>query len=378
MKKYYKASSGTSRFLLMIGFLLLFFSSAVSQSFYLKDYILGNGYDPTNKSWTWKASKYCPYNYSIKANKVDYWGGEIELHASPGTKPACKSIYKINWTFSKDIRTITCGEKIFIDIKNVPISKSDCGIFVWEGDQNPSSISIKCGSGVGESALVYEIRKNDPMGSYRDYVFSHYPGHIVHGEKPSHVNEYTHQNHARVVLDICSRKDYADIANGGSFTFRIGNRGISFDVVYLYDKNSITVPPEPVSLSNPLFTHNIQNSEGVYWMKIQVPGNWQFQQAGEFQLIIRFIDPEGNFLPGINYDNRYIDSNGYAATGSAIIQVPAGNYDISSQEIWMPYYALNLPKTGIQQTYNINAYAEIFLNGKVVGQSQLVPLTVNW
>lgn len=366
------------RAIFFISFLFLGLSFIQAQTFYLKDYVLGNSHDPNNKTWTWKASKYCPYNYTIKANRVDYLGGEIELHASPGTLPDCKSIYLIKWTFSKDIRTVTCGEKIFVEFSNRPISKENCGIFVWEGDMNPSGIGIKTGSGVGESSLVYEERMKDPQSSYRDYVFQHYPGHYVHGEPVANQGEFVHVHHARVPLEVCSRKDYAEIANGGSFTLRMGNRGISFDVVYLYSKNQTVITPQNQTLQNPVIQHNIQNAEGVYWMQLSIPGQIQGFNGKQIQLVLRFVDANGNFLPGINYDQRYVDANGYAATGSTTINVNSDNFDLSSIQMWMPYYAFNLPNTGGNQTHNLYTFAEVYSEGKLIIQSQMVAFNVNW
>ena len=303
--------------LIVLVFFLFPIANIPAQTFNLKEYVIGNSYDPGNRGFTWEASKYCPYNWSIKTKRIDYLGGEIELHASPGTKPECKSIYNISWTFSKDMRTVSCGEKVFVDIRNIPISKMDCGIFVWEGSNNPSSITIFTGSGVGESGLVYETRSKDPQGSYRDYVFQHYPGQVVQGEPQSVKLENTHIYNGRLELVVCPRKDFAKIANGSSFAFRIGNRGISFDVVYLYSKDATIISgPTSSSLQNPIIQHNLQNAEGAYWMSIQVPGFLQGYAGKQIYLVIRFVDANGNLLPGNQTDARYVDANGYAATAT--------------------------------------------------------------
>lgn len=370
------------------------FNTMQAQTFYLQDYVTGNSYDPYNRSFTWDAGNNCPYNWSIKTKRIDYLGGELELHASPGTKPECESVYKITWTFSKDMRVISCGEKIAVDVTNIPVSKQDCGIFVWEGDNNPSSITIICGLGSGESGLVSNMRNNDPTASYRDYVFSHQPSHVVHGEQPTYLTETIHKYNARLELVVCSRPDFAEVANGGSFAFRIGNRGISFDVVYLYSKNAAavtpqitsqetpqaipSVPPPLTSLQNPVIQHNIKNTEGIYWMAINVPGSLQGYKGRQIQLVIRFVDSNRNFLRGSTSDLQYIDASGNAATGSNLITVDSDIFDLGTQQIWMPYYALNLTFTGGQQTYDIYAYAELFVDGQVAAQSQLVPLRVNW
>jgi hypothetical protein len=140
------------------------------------------------------------------------------------------------------MRSVSCGEKVFIDATNIPISTQDCGIFVWEGDINPSSITVLT---EGESSLVHHIRSKDPQGAYRGYVFQHYPGQVVQGEPSAYqaATKTQHLHRARLELVVCSRQDMAEKANGGSFTFRIGNRGISFDVVYLYAKTRTISPP---------------------------------------------------------------------------------------------------------------------------------------
>lgn len=371
-------------FSLISSFLILLFfilppTSIPAQTFNLKDYVLGNSYAPNHPTYTFKASKYCPYDWTIRPIRVDYLGGELELHSAPGTKPQCKSIYKITWAFSKDMRTVTCGEKVFIDITNRPISKGECGIFVWEGDNNPSSITLLAGSGVGESGLVYEERKSDPGSSYRDYVFQHYPAKAVQGEP--HSNNYADDYHfqGRWELVVCPRPDFAEVANGGSFVFRIGNRGISFDVVYLYTKDAFQVKsPVTSSLELPIFQHNIPNDQGTYWMSIQVPGTLQGFNGKQAMMVLRFVDANGNFLPGNAIDARYVDANGYAATGSGWINVNANQFNLSSLTLWMPYYALNLPYSGGQQPNDLSAFAEVIIDGKVVAQSQRVPLRVVW
>ncbi|HHB52867.1 MAG TPA: hypothetical protein ENK75_07545 [Saprospiraceae bacterium] len=369
MKKY---------FYLFVIFLFVAIHSQ-AQTFYLKDIVLGNSYDPTNKTFVWKANKYCPYNWSMRVVKADYLGGILELYASPGTKPDCQSIYKISWNFNKDIRQVNCGEKVYIDVENIPISKKDCGIFLWEGDMNPSSITILASSGVGESSLVYKERSQDPKSSYRDYIFLHFPGQIVQGEPYPNPEGFPnwHLHNARLVLDICARKDFANEANGGSFTFRIGNRGISFDVVYLYSKKAVIINPK-TTLQIPVIEHNKQNSEGTYWMSIKVPGTIQGYNGKQIQLVIRFVDEQGNFLSGNSYDFRYVDGSGKAATGSGLINVTTGNFDLGNLQLWMPYYALNLPNTGGKKLYNIRAFAELYVDGKMLSQSQYTSFQVKW
>ena len=352
-----------------------------AQTFYLKEVVLGNSYDPSNRTFSWKANKHCPYNWNMEVIRTDALGGELLLHAAPGTKPDCQRTYKISWTFDKDISQVSCGEKIFIDVTNIPIVKNDCGIFVWEGDMNPSSFTIRASSGVGESSLVYEIRTKDPKGANRDYVFLHYPGHVVQGEPYANPEGFPnwHLHNSRLVLNVCARKDFANEANGGSFTFRIGNRGISFDIVYLYSKNfSVTKPKVINNLQVPVISHNIQNAEGTYWMNIKVPGILQGYKGKQIQLVIRFVDDQGNFLPGNTSDFRYVDGAGKAATGSGLINVTTDNFDMGNLQIWMPYYALNLPYTGGKQTYNLRAFAELYVDGKMISQSQYVTMQVKW
>ncbi|MFT5167061.1 MAG: hypothetical protein ACI8P3_002298 [Saprospiraceae bacterium] len=375
--QYFNLKSSVLPFILSLLFLLPGYV-APAQTFYLKEYVLGNSYAPNNRSFTFEASKYCPYNWSIRTIRTDYLGGEIELHAAPGTKPDCKSIYRIIWAFSKDMRTVSCGEKVFIDITNRPISKADCGIFVWEGDNNPSSITLLASTGVGESSLVYETEIKDPGASYRDYVFNHYPARAVQGEPltANYTSDYVHQ--ARWELVVCSRADMAANANGGSFTFRLGNRGISFDVVYLYTKAASVMANPVASLQNPVIQHNLQNAEGTYWMSIQVPGSLQGYGGKQIYVVIRFVDAQGNLIPGGHPSLGYIDTNGYAAAGSGLVNVPSDNFDLGALQIWMPYYALNLPYSAGQQAHDLSTYAEVIVDGETVAKSQLVPLRVTW
>lgn len=369
-----KTAQSTSQLALSFSLILLFFLSgltAQAQTFYLKDIVLGNKYAPNSTSFNYETPWY--YDWSIKNNRANSWGGDLELHVTLKSKPNCKKIYKVTWTFSKDIRMVSCGEKIFIDVVNQPISGGDCG---WDWvEHNPSSLALKTGA----SGMTYAEAKKDPKSSYREYVFLHHPGHVVRGEAQYIDNKFSHLHHAeRLEIVVCSRPDMAAIANGGNFHFNFDGRGVFFDIDYLFSKESATpLPPLSASLQNPIIQHNIQSS-GSYWMGIQLPGVLQGYAGKQIQIAIRFVDANGNFLPGNLNDPRYIDASGYAATGSGLISVTSDQFDLGSMQLWMPYYALNLLNTGGQQVHNLNAFAEVFTDGKMVAQSKMVPLQVTW
>ena len=361
---------------LIIVFLGLFILSPaflVAQELYLNDIRIGNRYNPTNNLLDFKGAYY--YNWSIKQNRVDSRGGDIELHVVKIDNPNCKKIYSIKWTFSKDISTVALGEKIFIDVYNQPISGANCS---WDWVfHNPSSINLHAGN--GESSFVSEERSKEPTPGHRDYVFVHSPGTTIQAEP-----QFTSQNgfalhYKRLELVVGSRIDFASNATGGSFYFDLNGRDVSLDIAYVFSRQKS--PGNLTSqgnLSQPVIQHNVQNTEGVYWMGITVPGMLSGYEGRQLQIVVRFMDANGKLLTGNTSDFRYVDGNGYAATGSDRMIVPANNYDHSAIQLWMPYYALNLPYTGGQQSYSVNAYAEIFVDGQMVAQSQAVPFTVTW
>ena len=358
---------------LLLPVLFLSTLTVQAQSFYLKEIVMGNRYDPTNVSFRYKTPWY--YDWSIENSKVDSRGGYLELHVVVKSKPDCKKVYKVNWTFSKDVSMVTCGEKIFIDVINQPISGGDCWDWV---DINPSSLSLNNGA----SGMTWVETSKDPKVSYREYVFLHHPGHIIQGE-PQFTNQPNYHLHQALQLEmiVCSRPDMAKEANGGNFHFNFDGRGIFFDIEYVFSKDPPVSPPASSttsSLQNPVIQHNIQNAEGTYWMSIQVPGILQGYRGKQIQVVIRFVDAAGNLLPGNRGDMRYIDAGGYAATGSALVHVTSDLFDLGTLQLWMPYHGLNLPNTGGQVAHDLTAYAELFVDGKVAAQSQRIPLRVNW
>lgn len=92
---------------------------------------------------------------------------------------------------------------------------------------------------------------------------------------------------------------------------------------------------------------------------------------------MRFCDANGKLLPAASQETTFRDANGYAATTSPIVQIPGNAYSFNDLVIWMPYYALNLPKTG-SQTYSVWVYAEVFVDGKSLGVSEKTAMNVLW
>lgn len=360
----------------VVFFVLLFTSLAISaQTFYLEKIVMGNRYAPDNVRFSYETPWY--YDWSIKTNRVDAWGGDIELHVSVKSIPGCKKVYHITWAFSKDVSTVSCGEKIFVDVVNQPITGGNCQ---WDWvDINPSSLYLNNGA----SGMTWAEASQDPKASWREYVFLHHPRHTINGEPQFIDHKFIHLHHAEhLEIVVCSRPDMARDANGGNFHFNLDGRGIFFDIDYVFSKEpSGMQTPATVataSLQNPIIQHNIQNAEGVYWMSIQVPGILQSYSGKQIQLVIRFVDAYGNLLPGNRGDLRYVDAAGYAATGSGLVNVTSNQFDLGTLQIWMPYYSLNLPNSGGTQSHDLTAFAELFVDGKMVAQSERVPLRVNW
>ncbi len=352
---------------------LLVVSGLHAQTYYLKDIVLGNRYVPNSQDFCYETQY--DYAYCIKNNRVDSRGGDLELHVWLKTRPECKKVYQVRWSFNKDIRTVSCGEKILVDIVNQPVSGGDCG---WDWVfHNPSSFSLLNGA----SGMTYAEAKKDPGYSYREYVFLHYPGHKVNGEPQFIDHKFTHLHHAeQLEIVVCSRKEMAIHAHGGNFHFNFDGRGLFFDIDYMFTTEPVeTSPPKQnAALQPPVIQHNVQNNQGTYWMGIQVPGMLRGYAGKSIQIVIRFVDENGQFLLSNKSDVRYVDASGYVATGTEVIQVTADEFDLSSLQMWMPYASLSLAYTGGKQPYNLNVFAELFSDGKLMMQSSMVPIRVNW
>lgn len=366
-------SSFASQSFIPVIIVLLYSLSSSAQTFYLKDIVMGNRYAPQNVKFVYETPWY--YDYSIKTNRVDSRGGDIELHVVLKSIPDCKKIYHITWNFSKDVSMVSCGEKIYVDVVNTPIAASNCQ---WDWVfHNPSSLHLSN----GPSGMTYNEASKDIKASYNEYVFLHYPGQIIQGE-PQFTDQPNHHLHHAEQLSIvvCSRQDMAKEANAGHFHFNLDSRGISFDIDYVFSREPAVVLPQPITeaLQNPVIQHNIQNAEGVYWMSIQVPGFLKGYNGKQIQLVIRFVDANDNFLSGNTADMRYVDASGNVATGTGLIHVNTDQFDLGSLQMWMPYYGLNLPYSGGVQAHELTAFAELFVDGQLKAQSLRIPLRVVW
>ena len=113
-------------------------------------------------------------------------------------------------------------------------------------------------------------------------------------------------------------------------------------------------------------------------MEIRVPGVVRNAVGKRLQLVMRFMDARGNLLPAHPSELTYRDARGYAASGSPVFAVNSAQFDLSGIQLWMPYYALNLPNTGGRQNHTVSCYAEVFLDNVSVGRSPVQSFNLRW
>ncbi len=214
---------------MLLALAALLLAPAQAQTFELQEIVLGNQYDRDNPTFQYETPWY--YNWEVKVNRVDNWGGDIKLHVTVKSKPDCKRVYQIIWALGKDVSTLNCGEEVLVNVINRPISGGDCE---WDWVEiNPSSLAFNHGA----SGMTYPEVAKDPMAAYREYVFLHYPGHVIQGE-PQFTDQEGYELHYanNLVLTVCSRADMANSANGGNFHLHLDGRGVNFDIDYIYSK----------------------------------------------------------------------------------------------------------------------------------------------
>ena len=74
----------------------------------------------------------------------------------------------------------------------------------------------------------------------------------------------------------------------------------------------------------------------------------------------------------------YQDAAGSVVASSIQEPLADGTIDLSTVQIWLPYFALNLPDTDGQKTHNLLVFTEVYVDGKLLAGSETVPFSVKW
>ncbi|MBK7409315.1 MAG: hypothetical protein IPL49_07295 [Saprospirales bacterium] len=132
-----------------------------------------------------------------------------------------------------------------------------------------------------------------------------------------------------------------------------------------------------INMQAPIVQHNVRNDQGIYWMQLLLPGFIENAAGKSLQIVMRFSDANGQFLPTAPQESVYCDQGGYAASAAPLIRIPSNFYSFQNQVIWMPYYALNLALIE-NLNYSVYVYAEVYVDGMSVGVSEKTGMNVVW
>lgn len=329
-------------------------------------------------------------NYIVsdpEIKRLDTGGGELWFGISPRSNLGCKQYFKVGWNFEQALNTLYEGQKVNFQIYNVPSSDAGVGL-----KQCYAQVKQQIFDG-GYLVLTYHgstfnpFHRKEPYVKYggpkNQYFLTLSPNERMEAYPvdpgfPCHVGTAAG---TMLVMDGVHKVGGMD-APYGSFCLEVSKGGVfKYFVMYMFDGLSgspgTSSSSFPITVQPPVIQHNILSSQGVYWMQINVPGVIQSAAGKSLQVVIRFCDANGNLLPAYPQEATYRDLGGYAASTAPLVQIPTNNYSFNELVIWMPYYALNLSKTGYQ-THSIFAYAEVFVDGKSAGVSEKAGLNVIW
>lgn len=144
-------------------------------------------------------------------------------------------------------------------------------------------------------------------------------------------------------------------------------------------------PAEPratVRISN--IIHNINaphpgGRSGGTGMSILVEGEILDAKGASAVVRVTFRFPNGQVLMAHPQESFFRSSEGYVATGSEHTTIGPDRVAISNARVYpIPYYALNLRATNHQTRWNLNATAEVYLNGRSVSKSEPFSFSVSW
>lgn len=322
-----------------------------------------------------------------EVKRLDSGGGELWFGITPRSNLGCKQYFRVGWNFEQALNTLYEGQKVNFQVYNIPSSDAGVGLKqcyaqakqeVYDGGY---LIVTYLGSAFNplhqkESYARYGGPKNQ-------YFLALSPNKRVEAYpvEPGFPCQVGTATGTMLVMDGVYKVGEMD-APYGSFCLEISKDGVfRYFVMYMFDgllgHQGTSSSSFPISIQAPLIQHNILNNQGAYWMQINVPGAIQSAAGKSLQVVIRFCDANGNLLPAYPQETTYRDMGGYAASTAPVVKIPTNNYSFNELVIWMPYYALNLSKTGYQ-THSIFAYAEVFVDGKSVGVSEKTGLNVIW
>lgn len=369
-----------------IFWLLLFFAMGLTPTFGQSDPITNwscagivNGFEgPPNQT------TYIVSDPEIK--RLDTRGAEFWFALTPKSHPDCKQYFRIGWTFDQDVSTLSEGQSVNVQVFNLPSGDVTTGLRQcyreaksWAYDGGYLIANFLGGS---SNSIHQKPEYSKYWGPKSQYLFtlSQSGGIQVYPVDPGYKTAVGTDVGTITVRDGIYKIGETD-APFGSFCIEISKGAVfRYMVTYLYDGKVAPASPTgnfSVNMQAPLVEHNIPNTQGTYWMKLTLPGVIEKAAGKSLQIVMRFCDDKGQLLPTASQETVYRDAGGYAASTSPIIQIPSNSYALQEAVVWMPYYALNLPRTGFQN-YAVYVYAEVYVDGMSVGVSEKTAMNVVW
>ena len=318
--------------------------------------------------------------------RLDPQGGELWFTVTSKSFPSCKQVFRVGWIFEQPVNTLTEGQTVNVQVFNWPVGDSG-GVGYrecyqqgrqWANDQSYFTINFQGGA-------FCHLHKRLDYAKYwsaqSPLVFSTKPeGGIFSLPVNPGFNAPVGLTTGSLAVKSFTQQPGKDAAAHNSFTIGISKGEVfRYNIVYLFEgkpgpKVSASVP---LILETPVIRHNIPNEDGVYFMQLSLPGSIQNSAGHSLRIVMRFFDANGRPLPAAADEPTYRDQRGYVASASEVVLIPDNAYSLDQLTLWLPYEALNLPKTGYT-SYTVQAYAEIFLDGKSVGVSERATIDVLW
>ena len=315
-----------------------------------------------------------------EVKQLDTEGAEFLFFISPKSDPTCRQLFRVGWTFDTDISKLEERQTINIQLFNNTGEEDSSGIRSCYraakrliNDDTWLTLSFKGG-------IKASLHENPDYSWYW-------------GEKSNHLFTLSNSTTAYPVynkeetfvasITVRDGQDTIGTTNApfGSLVFEIEKRDVfRFEVLYLFYGEESDISPagaHRLRIDKPEVIHNVNGRQGGFEMNLFLPGLIDEALGRDLQIMMHFIDGYGRPMPAYPGDTAYNDGYGNAAVRSPSVKVNDKRFDLLNVRIWMPYYALNLPKTGTRG-HIIWVYAEVYLDEKIIGVSKPVQTLVVW
>jgi len=314
--------------------------------------------------------------------QLDTSGGELLFFITPKNNMECRQTYRVGWTFDTTLNKLqeeqTIGIRVFNDPEDGLI---DCYQEAREQSDANSYLTISFKGGV-----QIELNKNPDFswywgeGSQDLFGLNNSNGIEVY---PVSTGGETLNGYASESIFVKDGGEEVGTTNApfGTLAFEIGKKDVfSFQILYLFFGEEAEISPEGahvLRIDKPFVEHNIASNQDDPMMNIVLPGLIDDAVGRDLEITMRFMDGYGRLMEAYPGDSVYSDQNGYAVSSSPLVKVTDKRFDLQQIIIHIPYYALNLTKTGTK-AHVVFVIAEVYLDGKSIGVSKPTQTTIVW